>query len=133
MKIPHRLTQYPTPVDLINLVLPPIGITLGQGGAYVPINLTETAAFYGQSDGLDQVCANIELVNDDKIMLGTPFFLDRYIQLDLDKRVGHVSQVTNCSQFSAKISSHTAAPDNASFKMTTTLSLSVLFVSLYLF
>lgn len=133
--IRYNATQYPDPVKLANLVYPTIGISMGENGAYMPINLTETAAFYGQSGGLDQICANVELVDRQNIMLGTPFFLDRYVQLNIDQGMGYFSNVTDCSDISATLSSIPDAqspPENTSCTISTPVSLLLLlFLSFY--
>ena len=137
--IRYNATQYPDPVKLANLVYPTIGISMGENGAYMPINLTETAAFYGQSGGLDQICANVELVDGQNIMLGTPFFLDRYVQLNIDQGMGYFSNVTDCSDISTTLSripenTSSPPPENTSCAIpTTTVSLLLLLlVSFYM-
>jgi len=129
--IRYNATQYPDAVELANIVFPIISITIGQEGTYVPINLTETA-FYANSVDVDTLCPNIQQVDRGNIMLGIPFFLDRYVQLDLNQNMGYVSNVANCKDMSSKISRVSPPENTSSFKVASSLSLSLLFASLHI-
>ena len=94
----YNASMYSDPAALAKLMYPTISVTL-QGRAKVTIELAETAAFYGKTKGLDIMCANLEeMKENDPIMLGTPFFIDRYIQLNPNKKEGHFTDIVECDQ-----------------------------------
>jgi hypothetical protein len=99
----YNSSMYSDPAALAKLIYPTINVTL-QGGSEIAIDLAETAAFYGKTEGLDIMCANLEeMKENDTIMLGTPFFIDRYIQMNPSEKKGYFTDIVECDQVKAAL------------------------------
>lgn len=99
----YNTEDYPDAIAIANTLYPTIDITL-QGGSFVSINLTETAGLYESFGGKELMCANIEVKSTGPIMLGTPFFLDRYVKLDQDTNTGSFTDIVDCAKVKEMLS-----------------------------
>lgn len=119
----YNTSDYPDAVALANILYPAIDITL-QGGSFFSINLTETAAFYSSEGGeTELMCANVAVQSEGPIMLGTPFFMDRYIQLDPDANTGSFTDLVECQEVEDMILTDHEAPSPPSSSSSRTADL----------
>ncbi|KAI8109323.1 hypothetical protein M9435_005734 [Picochlorum sp. BPE23] len=123
----YNSSQYPNGIALANMIYPTIDITL-QGGSSLSINLTETTAFYGD-DGEEQLmCANVASLSDGPVMLGTPFFMDRFVELNPDKNTGSFTDLVECQQVKDMIPLDHEAPSSSSSRTADLASCMLVFV-----
>ena len=103
--VEYNTSMYSDQAALARLIYPTITVTL-QGGSTALIDLAETAALYGESEGLQIMCSNVMQMEDsDTIMLGTPFLIDRYTQLNPSEKKGYFTDIVECDQVKAALQS----------------------------
>jgi hypothetical protein len=110
--VSYNASLYPDSASLARLIYPRVNVTI-EGGATVTIDLSETA-FFALSDTDTIMCANVMARDNRPLMLGVPFFLNRYIELHPREGQGYFSNEIQCDKVSEMVQSTKGTPTSSS-------------------